>query len=332
MSTATDFAVLLNPNAKRVSQSVCNRIGEIVHPDHLFMSESEDAAGDLVDEILSRGYDTVFTGGGDGTVTQFINMLPEGKSNPRVGILRLGTGNAMAGIVSSGNPLVDLRTYAQNPTRDAFHLGLCESEGTRFAFAGVGLDAVILNDYRAMKARLRGGMFERLIHNAGGYVASTFGVTVPRMMMRWLRRQKTQVRITNIGAPSYAIERTSRGGQMGTLFDTGAVLYEGPANAVMFGTCPYYGYNIRMLPFAGLDEARFHLRVSDVPTPALIGNIGRIWKGTIDHSKLLDFQVERVHMQFSEPMPYQLAGEAMGYRDELTVGRSRSAVDLVRFI
>ncbi|MDP6943343.1 MAG: diacylglycerol kinase family protein, partial [Myxococcota bacterium] len=303
MTLAPDFAVLLNPNAKRVSQSVCNRIGEIVHPDHVFMSESEDDASRVVDDILNRGYDTVFTGGGDGTVTQFINMLPEGDVNPRVGILRLGTGNAMAGIVSSGNPLVDLRTYASNPTSDAYHLSLCEAEGTRFAFAGLGLDAVILNDYRAMQRRFNGSFFESMLHNVGGYVASTFGVTVPRMLMRWLKRQKTQVRITNTGAPAYAIERTPQGGQVGTIYDTGAVLYEGPTNAVMFGTCPYYGYNIRMLPFAGLDEHRFHLRVSNVPTPALIGNVRGIWKGTIDHSQLSDFQVERVHVAFSDPMP-----------------------------
>jgi diacylglycerol kinase family enzyme len=332
MATPGDFAVLLNPNAKRVSQSVCARIGEIVHPDHLFMSESEDDAGRVVDQILSRGYDTVFAGGGDGTVTQFINMLPEETVNPRLGILRLGTGNAMAGIVSSGNPLADLRTYASNPTSDAYHLPLCESEGTRFAFAGLGLDAAILNDYRAMKSRLTGGAFSRLFHNVGGYVASTFGVTVPRMMMRWLKRQRTEVRITNAGAPAYAIDRTPQGGQSSTLYDTGAVLYEGPTNAVMFGTCPYYGYNMRMLPFAGLDESRFHLRVSNVPTASIISRIPSLWKGTVDHSQLLDFQVDKVHMTFSEPMPYQLAGEAMGYREELTVARSGSAVDLVRFI
>ena len=332
MNTAADFAVLLNPNAKRVSKAVCNRIGEIVHPDHVFMSESPDDAHRLVDNILSRGYSTVFAGGGDGTVTQFINMLPEEERNPRLGILRLGTGNAMAGIVSSGNPLVDLRTYASNPTRDAYNLSLCESEGTRFAFAGLGLDAAILNDYRTVQKRFTGGAFESLIHNVGGYFAATFGITIPRMMRRWLRRQTTEVRITNAGGPGYAIRRTPQGGQADRIFAPGEVLYEGPVNAVMFGTCPYYGYNIRMLPFAGLDDERFHLRVSNVPTGRLVANTRRMWRGTIDHSELYDFQVDRVHMSFSEPMPYQLAGEGMGMREELTVGRSKSSVDLVRFI
>ncbi len=332
MSAAADFAVLLNPNAKRVSPSVCNRIGEIVHPDHVFLSENEDDASHLVDRILNRGYETVFTGGGDGTVTQFINMLPEGEANPRLGILRLGTGNAMAGIVSSGNPLVDLRTYASNPTSDAYHLSLCESEGTRFAFAGLGLDAAILNDYHALQTRFTGSAFESLLHNVGGYVAATFGVTIPRMMKRWLQRRNTQVRITNAGGPAYAIQRTPQGGQVGKLYTAGDVLYEGPVNAVMFGTCPYYGYNIRMLPFAGLDDHRFHLRVSNMPTARIVGNARRMWRGVIDHPELYDFQVDKVQMSFSEPMPYQLAGEAMGHRDELTVGRSGSSVDLVRFI
>ncbi|MGB0591436.1 MAG: diacylglycerol/lipid kinase family protein [Myxococcota bacterium] len=332
MSAAADFAVLLNPNAKRVSQAVCNRIGEIVHPDNVFVSESEDNASQLVDEILSRGYETVFTGGGDGTVTQFINLLPEREINPRLGILRLGTGNAMAGIVSSGNPLVDLRTYASNPTSDAYNLSLCESEGTRFAFAGLGLDAAILNDYHTMQKRFSGSAFEALMHNVGGYFAATFGMTIPRMMRRWMQRRQTQVRITNAGGPAYAIQRTPQGGQASTLFEPGSVLYEGPVNAVMFGTCPYYGYNIRMLPFAGLDDERFHLRVSNMPTGRIVRDMRRMWRGSIDHKELYDFQVDKVEMSFSEPMPYQLAGEAMGMREDLTVGRSKSSVDLVRFI
>lgn len=325
------FAVLLNPNAKRVSRNVRDRIADIVHPDHVYVSQSESEAPRVVEAILERGYDTVFAGGGDGTVTQFINMLPEGES-PRLGILRLGTGNAMAGIVSSGDPLVDLRTFASNPSADAYNLSLCESEGVRFAFAGLGLDAHILNDYRMMKSRLKSPLFQRALHNVAGYWVSCLGVTVPRMLSRWIRRQQTQVTIRNVGDDSYGIDRTKFGGKVGRSFKYGEILYQGPANAVMFGTCPYYGYNIKMLPFAGLETNRFHLRVSNIPSGRVLVNSHKMWKGTLEHSQLWDFHADRVHMSFSEPMPYQLAGEAMGYRDELTVGLSGSSVDLVRFI
>lgn len=332
MNSQANFAVLLNPNARRVSDAVRNRIGEIVHPEHVYLSETENEAPALVEGILNRGYDTVFTGGGDGTVTQFINMLPDAEEAPRVGILRLGTGNAMAGIVSSGNPLADLKTFASNPTTDAYTLPLCEAEGTRFAFAGLGLDAQILNDYRTMKSTLTGEPFQSMLHNVGGYLVSVFGMTVPRMAARWLKRHRVDVTITNTGSDAYVIERTPMGGQIGRTIASGDVMYEGPANAVMFGTCPFYGYNLKMLPFAGIDQERFTLRVSNVPSAKIIGNMGKLWRGTFDHPRLFDFNADSVHMQFSEPMPYQLAGEAMGYREELSVGQAKRPVELVRFI
>lgn len=333
MALATQpFAVLLNPNARRVSQSVFQRVSEIVDPDHVYVSQDEATAPSLIRDIVRQGYRTVFTGGGDGTVTQFINQLPEDDGAPRVGILKLGTGNAMAEIVSSGDPMVDLKSYADNPSADDYSLPLCESEGVRFAFAGIGVDGWVLNDYKALQERYRGAVAKRLLHNVSGYFAATFGVSVPRMIARWARRQRAVARITNIGPPAYGIEQDAVGGRVGRTFRPGEVLYEGPANAVMFGTCPYYGYSLRALPFAGLETGAFHLRVSDVPIPYIIGNLRRFWRGTIRHPRLVDFSASRVHIEFSEPMPYQLAGEAMGYRQELTVGMARRAIDLVRFI
>ena len=333
MATAPQpFAVLLNPNARRVSQNVYDRISEIVDPDHVYVSTDEASAPGLIQDIMRQGYPTVFTGGGDGTVTQFINELPEEGAAPRVGILKLGTGNAMAEIVSSGDPLVDLRTYASNPSADDYTLPLCESEGTRFAFAGVGIDGWVLNDYRALKDRFRGPIANRLLHNVGGYFAATMGISVPRMIARWLKRQRATATITNIGGPAYRIEQDELGGRVGRTIAHGEVLYDGPINAVMFGTCPYYGYRMKALPFAGLEPGRFSVRVSDVPVPYLLGHMRGLWKGTLRHPGISDFSADRIHVAFSEPMPYQLAGEAMGYREELTVGMARRPIDLVRFI
>ncbi|MCB9730209.1 MAG: hypothetical protein H6746_17190 [Deltaproteobacteria bacterium] len=332
MSVARDnFAVMLNPNARRVSNRVLGRISEIVDPDHVYVSEDAASAPQLARSIMEKGYETVFTGGGDGTVTQFINMLPEAGA-PRVGILKLGTGNAMAEIVSSGDPLVDLRAYASNPSQDDLRLPLCESEGTRFAFAGLGLDGWVLNDYRALKARCEAGPLRPLVQNVGGYFAAALGVSVPRMFKRWMSRRQTLVRVTNVGGHAYALEGGPKGGRVARRFAPGEVLYEGPTNNVMFGTCPFYGHAMKALPFAGLDPLRFHLRVSNMPVARLLSQLGPLWRGTLTHPQLFDFHADRVHLQFSEPTPYQLAGDAMGYREELTVGMSRQAIELVRFI
>lgn len=329
--SAESFAVLLNPNARRVSRSVLERVNEIVDPDHVYVSDDEEAAPELVDHIMRKGYGTVFTGGGDGTVTQFINMVPEGQA-PRVGILKLGTGNAMAEIVSSGDPMLDLRNYSANPSHDALRLPLCEAEGTRFAFAGLGIDAWVLNDYRAMKDRFSSKALEPLLHNVGGYFAAVFGMTVPRLMKRWAKRQVAEVTVTNLGGTAAEIETTEMGGRIAREFEPGEVIYQGPVNATMFGTCPYYGYRMKALPYAGIDPQRFHLRISNIPVPRLLASLPKLWSGSLRHEAIRDFHADRVHIRFSEPMPYQLAGEARGYREELTVGMSRRAIDLVRFI
>jgi len=330
--TQDNFAVLLNPNARRVSGGVQAKIHEIVDPEHIYISESEDRAGEVVSEIVDRGYDTVFTGGGDGTVTQFINMLPGDVPDPRIGILKLGTGNAMAEIVSSGNPLIDLRTYTANPSRDSYELGLCEAEGTRFAFAGLGLDAAILNDYRRLKQRFDNGLLKPLVHNVAGYLIATFGMTIPQHVSRWLRGERTRVRITNLDSDAYAIRVGKHGGDVDRKIGRGEVIYEGTVNTVSFGTCPFYGYRLKMLPFAGVDPSYFHLRVSDVPITTLVANLPSIWNGSIAHPRMYDFHARRVHIEYETEQPYQLAGEAMGMRRELTVGMSDRSVDLVRFI
>jgi diacylglycerol kinase family enzyme len=326
------FAVLVNPNARHVDADVQQRITEMVDPEHIYVSEHEDDASRILEEIVQKGYTTVFAAGGDGTVTSVINQLPDDDASPRVGILKLGTGNAMAEMISSGKPMVDLQSYTSNRSTDDYQLPLLECEGTRFAFAGLGIDAFILNDYRDMKDRYGSGPLKPLLQNVLGYFVAFFAVTIPRFVMRWLRRKRIQVKVTNMGREAYRVKGDKRGGSEAERIAPGDVLYEGPVQTVLFGTCPYFGYAMKTLPFAGIDPERFHLRVCDISLAGLVWSLRSLWKGTLRHKKLHDFQVERVLLQFSEPVPYQLAGEAMGYRNDVVVGFSERSVDLVRFI
>jgi len=325
------FAVLLNPNARMVNNRVARRINELVDPTDVFVSHSPDEASSVMREIAGRGYGTVFTGGGDGTVTNFINRYPTyGTDDARIGILRLGAGNAMSEIVSSGDPLSDLRQYIANPSADSTELALCESEGTRFAFASMGLDAQILTDYQRLHARF--GRLAGGLENVGGYMAAAFGLTLPRLLARRLRRQQLQVRVVNTGAEAYAITTDGRGnGTVGKTFAPGEVLYEGPVNRALFGTCPFYGYRVSALPFAGLRNDRFHLRLSNVSPGRMLWGLRKIWKGTFRHDELHDFHVERAQLEFSEPVPYMRAGEVQGFRETMSVGMAERPVELVRF-
>ncbi|MFW5878511.1 MAG: diacylglycerol kinase family protein, partial [Myxococcota bacterium] len=106
-------AVLLNTNARAVSPRVVKAIGQVVPPSDLYVSKSFSDARAIVSEVVDRGYDTVLTGGGDGTFMGFLQSIREQseqsyasdgnvvralapKPMPRFGVLRLGTGNALA--------------------------------------------------------------------------------------------------------------------------------------------------------------------------------------------------------------------------------------------
>jgi diacylglycerol kinase family enzyme len=333
MGIEPDYAVLLNSNARRVSDDVCDEISELIDPVHVFMSDNEREAAVAIERILDLGYGTVFTAGGDGTVHKFINSVKDLDDIPRIGVLGLGTGNALAEIVSSGDPISDLGNYIANRSADTYSLPLCECEGTTFAFGGVGIDAHVLNDFFRFNQRLEGTPAHKLFHNVGGYIAATLSMTIPRMLGHWLQGKKIACKVTNVGGPAHAIKNSGRhGGSVVAEYASGATLYEGPANTAIFGTCPFYGYRMKMLPYAGVDPTRFHLRISNVPTAKLVANARSLWNGTIADLQLWDFQVDAVKLEFSEPMPFQLAGDAAGTRTELTVRMGGQAIDLVRFI
>ena len=58
-------------------------------------------------------------------------------------------------------------------------------------------------------------------------------------------------------------------------------------------------------------------------------NLSAAWKGTLRHPALHDFYADRIRVIFDDAMPYQLGGEASGYRRELTFAVSQSPIRLV---
>jgi len=102
----SDFAVLLNANAKLVNRRVRRALEGVVPERDLFLSRSADEAISIADTVVARRYETVFTGGGDGTFVSWVNHIV-GRAErralpvPRFGVLALGTGNAVAEVVGA---------------------------------------------------------------------------------------------------------------------------------------------------------------------------------------------------------------------------------------
>jgi diacylglycerol kinase family enzyme len=317
-----------------MSPEVVSLVEELIYPDDIFYCNSQEEGVAAARVIIERGYPTVFTGGGDGTIVSLINDLwdcSRGTSRPlpKLGILSLGTGNAMARMVSSGSPIQDLKSYVANPSMDTVDLGMVESEGRLFPFGGLGVDAQILADYLSVKEGIGAGVLKPVFQTVGGYFFAFFGVTAPRHIANLLSGKNVVLRLTNMDAPSY---RILDDGTPGPEFPAGELMYEGPFTMLMAGTCPFYGYGMKVLPFADVRQDAFNLRMVGCSTARLVSNLGTVWKGTYRNPDIMDFYCRAVRIELSDPSPYQRGGDLIGTSTMLEFRHIPGVVKLLRFI
>ncbi len=251
------FGVVLNANAGRFHPRLAEGARAIAGDDHVFLTESPEHAEEVLGRCLEREYRTIFAGGGDGTVIDAVNVLDrlggleaEGRA---VGVLRLGTGNALARHLGSTEPLKDLADYADGVIHKELPLRMVTAEGTLFPFGGLGNDAAVLNDYNTLKSRYAETALAPVFSKLTGYVVAGLAVTVPR----YLRRPNPTVTITNIGGTAW--RASASGEEIGEHVGQGEVLYHGPCSMVGAATTPIIGYGVRMFPHAERRQGRFHL-------------------------------------------------------------------------
>ncbi len=328
------FAVLLNANAKQVTDDVRDALERIVPREDLFLSRSAEEAHDIADTVVGRGYRTVFTGGGDGTFVGWVNRILDRSERqasppPRFGVLALGTGNAVAGVVGAkpAGHIEELAAFATGAARRTRRMQLLTCDGRRTPFAGVGVDAAVLNDYYWLKERLGGTPLQRLGAGIPGYALSAALRTAPRYL---LERGGAYCEIVNTGAPANRLDANGR--PTGHAIASGELLYAGPCMMAAGSTVPFYGFGMRAFPFAEDQAGMLQLRIiTDVSVPSVLWNLPRIWSGEFAHPGLIDFHAERVSIQFERPMPLQIGGDAEGWRQEVTLAVASSCLELIDY-
>jgi diacylglycerol kinase family enzyme len=328
----TKIAVLLNRNARKVNDRTAKRIERIVGRENLFYSKTLDEAEAYTREIVQRGYGTVLTGGGDGTLSGAINLVQRyvRESNawrterfrrygetqqllgmPRFGFLRLGTGNGMTEVVGAGDPFSDLQRIVDYAPGRTHRIPLVECEGERFFFGGMGYDSMILNDYNMLRAATNNPLLRRFMHSVGGYFAALLGRTVPRAL---LQDTRIDARVMNHGRAYYVDPR--RGDAVVPLEP--GVLFEGKAAIIAAGTSPFLGYGMRVFPFANIMPGMMHLRIATIGPLRALCNLPSLWRGSYRNPELImDFLVEDVEVESAAPYPYQHSGDAQGMRERL---------------
>jgi diacylglycerol kinase family enzyme len=322
------FGVILNANAGRVTPRLAKSVQRLVGQDHVFLTETQAHAEEVVGLCIEREYPTIFAGGGDGTIMDTVNTLDKHRHDaprlPKVGVLRLGTGNALARLMGSGrNPVRDLATFKAGDVHKTVPLRMVRCENTLFPFGGVGYDAAVLNDYYDMKNRWADSPLAGLFSGFTGYLLAGLGVTVPK----YIRRSPPHVTVVNLGAPAYRI--STDGKETGDPIPTGDVLYQGPASFLGGSTSPVVGYGLKFFPHASNRGDRFHLRLLN------IGPVESAWlmpaaaRDGFSHPRMHDFYVDRVRVIVDEAMPFQLGGDPKGYRDELLFELSEHPIQFV---
>jgi diacylglycerol kinase family enzyme len=341
------IAVLLNRNARHVSDRVARRLANVVGKDHVFQTGTVDEAEAVSREVVQRGYGTIVSGGGDGTLMRLVNLVhryvQEANSwrverfhrygetqgllaHPRFAFLKLGTGNGVSHVVGSRNPVRDLQKIVDFVPGRTQSIPLIEQEEELFFFGGCGYDSQILDDYNSLKARARNPLFKALMQNLSGYLMAIFGRTIPRLLLG--RAEKVDARIVNRGRAYYV---NPRRGDYSEEVPPGETLFEGRVRVVAVGTAPYFGYGFKAFPFARMMPGMMSLRVATVgPLRLVPWHFGSLWNGTYRNADgLFDFLVEDVEVELDRPAPFQHSGDAQGLRDKLDLKIADDNLELV---
>lgn len=329
----TRIAVVVNGNARGVTDELISSLDQILHGGDLFVSKSLADARQIAKMLLEKGYGTVLTGGGDGTFTFMVTeVVKQAKTMrrplPRFGLLKLGTGNALAWVVGasryrSGSSADIRRLHQEAGSRP---MRLVDVEGFIAPFCGFGADAEVLLDYQRVRSVLAKTPLRRLAVGARTYAIAALTRSIPGYVLR----KSAHCRVINAGADAYRLG--TKGAVTGPPIPCGEVIYEGPARIAALSTIPYYGFGFRAFPYAEEREDRMHLRISDITVQDFVGSFGAIWRGEYENpNTLFDYLVESVHMQIDPPAAFQIGGDVHGMRSEVQARLSPDAIRLVDF-
>jgi diacylglycerol kinase family enzyme len=308
-------AVVLNGNARQVTDQLVESFDQVVGAGDLFLSRSLDEAQGIALSIVESEYAVVLTGGGDGTFVQMVTSITrEAKSRglapPKFGLLKLGTGNSLAWALGAGTTgdglFADLaRLGPQSPSRD---FRLIEAEDLLTPFAGAGFDALGLKHFHEVRSVVRHLPFiGKRATGAVSYAISIPALTIPELAIR----PQMRVRIINRGSDIEKLDREGR--PTGTPIARDEVVFEGACIAALVSTIPYWGFGAKVFPFAEQRPSdRFCLRVVATHPLHVAAHMLSAWKGTYRHDDLLDFYADDVEMRFEDPTAIEIGGDPAG--------------------
>ena len=309
------YAVLLNALAKGWNGELHHKIQRLVPSRDLYLTDDFRQAEHTIDSLLKQDYDIIFTGGGDGTIMFLVNAIEERiragdidrEEAPPVGVLRMGSGNAIATYLGTESATTKLEALRAGAPVAVHSLNMIEGSRGLFPFAGIGWDAEVLNDYEDFKDAVRDTALEPYTTGMPGYAASIASRTIPRV----LQLKPVDVRVTNRGDHAVKIDQS---GEVLEEYGPGDVLFDGTAQTVATAAVSYWGYGIRMFPYATLKWGYTMLRCFNGSVHRILAHLPSFWEGRFPEGDCVDFLYKDVEIEtHGRALPYQVTGEGAGY-------------------
>jgi diacylglycerol kinase family enzyme len=309
---------IVNGNARRLHGGLRAALERALPRGVRFTTSLDHARGVIHDEIR-RGLDLIVLGGGDGTIVMGLALVAEacrgaGRQEPALGVLRLGSGNAIADAVGAGGDAVGDLVRLVRGEGAWRSVPMIEALGVRAPFVGLGVDAQLLEDHRAVGQvidRMPGA--RHLVGDAARYALSVALRSLPRFA--WGTRVHAVV--TNLGAPAIEMART---GPTGREVSAGGVLWRGACTLIAGATIPFFGFGLRMFAFAGVRRDRFHLRCGDAGLLEIVRNTPAAFRGEYFSDRVHDFLCDRVAIELDAESPVEAGGELLGRRRRVELG------------
>lgn len=309
---------IVNGTARRYRERLRARL-ERALPSGVRITRTLDEARDVLRTEIARGIDLVVFGGGDGTVVMGLTLLAEacrgaGKNEPAIGVLRLGSGNAIADTAgATDDPAADLARMAAGQGRWQ-RVPMLDVLGVRAPFVGVGVDAQLLEDHVATNRVVdRVPLARRLVGSSARYALSVALRSVPRFALT----TRPVATVTNLGAP--AVEMAVHGAT-GRAIPTDKVLWNGPCTLVAAATIPFFGFGLKMFSFAGSHPDRFQLRCGSAGLLEILRSTPAAFRGRYFSEQVRDFMCERVEIALEYPVAVEAGGELLGHHQRIEVG------------
>jgi diacylglycerol kinase family enzyme len=312
-------AIVLNGNAKAVTDRVVRDLKQVVQDETIYISNSLDQAKFIARHIVNKGFDVVLCGGGDGTFAQCLTDLTELRPHgaPAMGVLRLGTGNALANVLGASKAnlkglAADLRRARRADAQT--DLAMLRVEGRLAPFAGVGFDSMVLSDYNATKGSLKKTPLSSLGEGPPGYALAI----ATRSLWRLMLQPQPEVTIHNEGETAWRMDLSGR--RMGQPIPRGGVIYSGPVTIAAASTIPYYGFGLRLFPQADQRQDRFQLRVANIDAFSVLTRLPAFFRGELDDPRVHDYFCSAISIHPTAATPVQIGGDEVGKRSTLQIG------------